>query len=119
MSELEKKVESQERTIKELRLRLDSGSRERLDVVKRMENEFGDLDRVIQVSYDILQDGRWRVVAVHVMDDKGAALRAICKKSVEIQNAFDVEIITLVLREDEVRDEHLVDTNLIFSRARA
>ena len=80
MSALEKKVESQERTIKELELRLDSGSpHEHLDVVKRMEDEFEDLDHVIQVSYDILQDGRWRVVAVHVMDDKGAALRAICK----------------------------------------
>ena len=122
VSALEKKMERQERATNELRLRLDSGSsQERLDdIVKHMENSFGDLDHVIQVSYDILQDGRWRVVAVHVMDDKGWALRTICKKSVEIQNAFDnVEIDTLVLHKDEVRDEHLAGTNLIFSRARA
>ena len=122
MSTLEKKVERQERTIKELRIRLDSGSsQERLDdVVKHMENVFRELEHVIQVSYDILQDGRWYIVAIHVMDDKGKALRTICKKSVEIQNAFgDVKIDTLVLHEDEVRDEHLTGTNLIFSKARA
>ena len=122
MSALEKKMERQERTIKELRIRLDSGSsQERLDdIVKYMENAFGDLDHVIQVSYDILQDGRWRVVAVHVMDDKGWALRTICNKSVDIENAFDnVDIVMSVLHKDEVRDEHLAGTNLIFSRARA
>ena len=119
MSALEKKMERQERAIKELRIRRDSGSsQERLDdIVKYMENAFGDLDHVIQVSYDILQDGRWRVVAVHVMDDKGAALHAICEKSVEVENAFDnVGIITSVLHKDEVRDEHLTGTSLIFSR---
>ena len=115
-------MERQERATNELRLRLDSGSsQERLDdIVKHMENSFGDLDHVIQVSYDILQDGRWRVVAVHVMDDKGWALRTICNKSVDIENAFDnVDIVMSVLHKDEVRDEHLAGTNLIFSRARA
>lgn len=100
-------------------LRPDSGSlQERPDVVRHMETAFGDLERVIRVSYDILQDGTWRVVAVHAMDDKGKALRSICKKSVEIQDAFDgVAIDTLVLHEDEVRDEHLAGTSLVFSRA--
>ena len=121
MSALEKKTERQERAIKELRIRLDSGSsQERLDyIVKRMENAFRDLDHVIQVSYDILPDGRWRVVTVHVMDDKGEALHTICEKSVEIEDAFDdVDIITSVLHKDEVLDEHLAGTNLIFSRSR-
>ena len=120
MYALEKKMERQERAIKELRIRLNSGSsQEHLDdIVKYMENAFRNLDHVIQVSYDILQDGRWRVVTVHIMDDKGAALQAICEKSIEIQDAFgNVEIDTLVLHEDEVRDEHLSGTNLIFSRA--
>lgn len=122
MSALEKKVERQERAIRELRLRLDSGSsQERLDdIVKRMENAFGDLERVVRVSYDILRDGRWRVVVVHAMDDRGSALMAICDKSLEIQDAFGgVEIVPLVLHEDEVRDEHLAGTSLVFSRTGA
>lgn len=119
MRALEKRVEQQERAIEELKIQFNSGSlQERLDdVVKYMENAFGELEHVVQVSYNILQGGMWRVVAVHTLDDRGEALRTICKKSIEVQNAFgDVEITTLVLHEDEVFDEHLTDTKLIFRR---
>lgn len=122
VSALEKKVERQERAIRELKLRLDPGSsQERLDdIVQHMENAFGDLERVVRVSYNVLQDGRWRVVVVHAMDDRGSALMEICSKSLEIQDAVgDVDIVPLVLHEDEVRDEHLTGTSLVFSRTGA
>ena len=121
MSALEKKVERQEDTIEELKLRLNSGSsRERLDdVVQHMETAFRELDHVIQVYYDVQRDGTWRVVVVHVLDDKGEALLTICDKSIEIQDTIrGVEIETLVLHEDEVLDEHLFGAKLLFSRPR-
>ncbi len=119
MSALEKKVERQGDAIEELKLRLNPGSPERLDdVVRHMESAFGELDHVVQVHYDVQQDGTWRVVVVHVLEDKGEALLAVCNKSIEIQDALrGVEIETLVLHEDEVLDEHLAGTKPVFSRA--
>ena len=118
---LEKKIERQEDVIEELKLRLNSGSSQERpdDVVRHMENAFRDLDHVIQVHYDMQLDGTWHVVVVHVLDDKGEALLTVCDKSIEIQDALrGVEIETLVLHEDEVRDEHLAGTRLVFSRPR-
>ena len=119
MSALEKTVERQGDAIEELKLRLNSGSSERLDdVVRHMESAFRELDHVVQVRYLILRDGTWRVVVVHVLDDKGEALLTVCDKSIEIQDALrGVEIETLVLHEDEVLDEHLDGTRPVFSRA--
>ena len=118
---LEKKIERQEDVIEELKLRLNSGSSQERpdDVVRHMESAFRELDHVIQVHYDVQLDGTWHVVVVHVLDDKGEALLTICDKSIEIQDALrGVEIETLVLHEDEVRDEHLAGAKLVFSRPR-
>ena len=121
MPALEKKIERQEDAIEELKLRPNSGSSpERLDdVVRHMENAFRELDHVVQVHYDVQRDGTWRVVVVHVLDDRGEALLAVCDKSIEIQDALHgVEIAPPVLHEDEVLDEHLVSTRPVFSRPR-
>lgn len=117
MSALEKTVERQGKAIEELKLRLYSRSPERLDsVVEYMENAFKELDHVIQVRYLILRDGTWDVVVIHDMEDDGLALDAICKKSIQIEDALHVDVEPLVLHEDEVLDEHLAGTKLVFSR---
>ena len=118
MSALEKTVERQGDAIGELKLRLNSGSSERLDdVVRHMESAFRELDHVVQVRYLILRDGTWHVVVVHDMEDDGLALDKICEKSIQVENAFRVDVDPLVLHEDEVLDEHLAGTRPVFSRA--
>lgn len=117
MSALEKTVERQGDAIEELKLRLHYGSPERLDsVVEYMENAFRELDHVIQVRYLILRDGTWHVVVIHAMEDSGLALDTICEKSIQVEDAFHVDVEPLVLHEDEVLDEHLAGTKLVFSR---
>lgn len=120
VSALEKKVERQERAIKELEIRLGPASSRQPtgDVVRRMESAFKELEYVIRVGCDVLPDGTRRVVIVHVLDESVEAFRTICKKSSEVQNAFEnVEIAPLVLHEDEVLDEHFEGTKTVFSRA--
>jgi len=117
MSALEKTVERQGKAIDELKILLHYGSPGRLDsVVEYMENAFRELDHVIQVRYLILRDGTWDVVVIHDMEDGGLALDAICKKSIQIEDALHVDVEPLVLHEDEVLDEHLAGTKLVFSR---
>lgn len=116
--ELERRVERQESEMRELALRMGAGSRDRAgEVVARMECAFKALDHVVGVHYAVLQDGTWHVVVVHDMEDGGGALRSICKKAVEIQDACGVEIAPVVLHVDEVRG-HLAGTEAIFERPR-
>ena len=117
--ELERRVERQESEMRELALRMGAGSRDRAgEVVARMEGAFKALDHVIGVHYAVLRDGTWHVVAVHDMEDGGGALRSICKKAVEVQDACGVEIAPVVLHVDEVLREHLAGTEAVFERPR-
>ena len=114
---MEKTVERQGDAIEELKIRLHSGSSGHLDsVVEYMENAFREMDHVIQVRYLILRDGTWHVVVIHAMEDSGLALDTICEKSIQVEDAFHVDVEPLVLHEDEVLDEHLAGTKLVFSR---
>ena len=117
VSELEKRMDRQELATEELEFRANSGSsRDHLDeVVAYMKNAFMELEHVVGVHYVVLQDGTWDVVVIHTLDDKGKALETICKKSIEVQNAFHgVAIAPLVLHKDEVHREHLVGTRQVF-----
>ena len=120
MLELERRVGRQEAAMRELASRMDAGAQHREGkVVACMENAFKTLDHVVGVHYAVLRDGTWHVVAVHDMEDGGRALRSICKKAVEVQNAFcGVEIAPAVLHVDEVRREHLAGTKAVFKRPR-
>ena len=106
--------------MRELASRMDAGAQHREGkVVACMENAFRTLDHVVGVHYAVLRDGTWHVVAVHDMEDGGRALRSICRKAVEVQNAFrGVEIAPVVLHVDEVRREHLAGTETVFKRPR-
>lgn len=119
MHELEQRIERQESATRELAFRINAGSsQDRVDeVVAYMENAFKTLDHVVGVHYAVLQDGTWHVVTVHNMEDGGRALRSICKKAVEVQNAFhSVEIAPVVLHVDEVLREHLAGTKTVFNK---
>lgn len=117
--ELERRVERQESEMRGLALRMGAGSRDRAgEVVARMEGAFKALDHVVGVHYAVLRDGTWHVVAVHDMEDGGGALRSICKKAVEVQDACGVEIAPVVLHVDEVLREHLAGTEAVFERPR-
>ena len=119
--ELEQRIERQESATQELAFRMNAGSsQDHVDeVVAYMENAFKTLDHVVGVHYAVLLDGTWHVVAIHDMEDGGRALRSICKKAVEVQNAFrGVEIAPVVLHVDEVRREHLAGTKAVFKRPR-
>lgn len=118
VSELEKRLERQEGATEELALRVNSGSSQRRvnEVVEYMKNEFEKLEGVVQVSYIVLRDGTWDIVVVHDMEDDGLALDKICEKSIQVEDAFHVDVEPLVLHEDEVLDEHLAGTKPVFSR---
>ena len=119
LSGLERRMERQERATEELRFRANSGfSQELIDkVVEYMEGAFGQLEGVEQVRYLILRDGTWHVVVVHGIEDDGLALDAICEKSIQVEDAFHVDVEPLVLHEEEALEEHLAGTKLVFSRS--
>ena len=77
---LEERSEEQGRIIEKLRtnrgLRDDPAA-----VVARIKEEFGKLEHVIRINYDILRDGTWHVVVVHDLDDENDALHAVCEKA--------------------------------------
>ena len=118
VSELEKRLERQEGATQELALMANSGSSQRrlAEVAEYMKNAFEKLEGVVQVNYLVLRDGTWDVVVVHDMEDDGLALDEICKTSIQVEDAFHVDVEPLVLHEDEVLDEHLAGTKLIFAR---
>jgi len=122
MSRLERRMERQERATEELRFRVNSGfSQERIDkVVEYMEGAFGELEGVEQVRYLILDDGTWRVLAIHSIEDRVEALKRVCKKSVQVERAFgDMDVLSLVMHKTEVLPEHLAGTKAVFARGGA
>ena len=122
VSKLERRMECQERATDELRFRANSGfSQERIDkVVEYMEGAFGELEGVEQVRYLILEDGTWRVLAIHSMEDRVEALKRVCKKSVQVERAFGgMDVLSLVMHKTEVLPEHLTGTKAVFARGGA
>lgn len=120
VSALEKRVNRQELAIKELESRMNSGSsQDRLDeIIAHMISVFRELEHVIEVRYVVLWDGTWHVVVIHTLDDRSKALETICKKSLEIHNAFpDVTLTPLVLHKNEVRRGHVAGTKSVFLKA--
>ena len=118
VSRLESRMERQERATDELRFRANSGfSQERIDkVVEYMEGAFGELEGVEQVRYLILEDGTWRVLAIHSMEDRVEALKRVCKKSVQVERAFGgMDVLSLVMHKTEVLPEHLAGTKAVFA----
>lgn len=122
MSDLEKRVNLQERAITELCLRSNPKlSQADLDkVVAYMKDEFEQLEYMVAVHYEVLRDGTWHVVTIHNMADSADALTPICAKCIKVQNEFrDVFIVPIILHQDEVSRERLVGTKPVFIRAYA
>ena len=122
VSKLESRMERQEHATEELQFRANSGfSQERIDkVVEYMEGAFGELEGVEQVRYLILDDGTWRVLAIHSIEDRVEALKRVCKKSVQVERAFgDMDVLSLVMHKTEVLPEHLAGTKEVFARGGA
>ena len=113
---LEEKMNDQELAIRELRA--SHGSKNDPDaVVARMKEEFGKLEHVIQVHYDILGDGTWHIVAVHDLYDGSKALDTICEKSIKIQDEFDdLYVVPIVLHKDQVLPGYTARTKPILTK---
>lgn len=119
VSKLEKRMERQEHATGKLQFLANAGlSQDHIDrVVEYMESAFGEMDGLEEVHYMISEDGAWHVIAIHAMEDRVEAWKGVCKKSVEVENAFDnMDVLPLVMHKTEVLPEHLAGTKAVFAK---
>ena len=119
MSAMEKRLKSQESSIKELEFKINStllkDHMERvLEYTKKL---FVGSEYVTQAHYVVLHDRALHMIFIHSLDDRVEALTSICKNARKIMNMFpDTEVTPIILHEAEVRHDHLIGTTPIFEK---
>ena len=119
ISAMEKRLEDQESSIKELESKINSVlQKDHVEpVLEHTKKIFAGLEYITQVHYVVLHDRDLHMVFIHSLDDRVEALTSICKNVREIMDVFpDTEVTPTILHKDEVCRDHLIGTTPVFEK---